>query len=50
MNICSDGHEEICYESKYCSLCSAIDEVRSLLETIKELREEINQKGMEEIH
>ena len=26
MNLCSDGHEEVCYEARTCPACEAIQE------------------------
>jgi len=39
MNLCSDNHDEICYEGRYCPLCDMRDE---LDESITELEREIN--------
>lgn len=38
MNLCDDGHQEICYEGRKCPLCEYIEdatkEIRALNETI----------------
>lgn len=33
MNLCDDGHDEVCYEGKYCPACELN---RELLETIED--------------
>lgn len=54
MNICSDGHEEICYNGLYCPFCEAIIDARENNDTlineinerdnhIDQLKEEINE-------
>jgi len=30
MTICDDGHEEICYEGRDCSLCEANEKIKEL--------------------
>jgi hypothetical protein len=39
MNLCSDGHEEICYESKECPACEFKEEVEELKDEIVKLNE-----------
>jgi hypothetical protein len=39
MEICSDGHDEICYESRACPACSLKDENAELQQKIKELKQ-----------
>lgn len=37
MNLCSDGHDEVCYETKKCPCCEWVGEVEDLraeLETL----------------
>ena len=29
MNLCSDGHEKICFEGRICPLCDMRDELRA---------------------
>lgn len=50
MTLCSDNHEEVCYEGRNCPACSALDdfrdaenEIEKLNKTIEEMREEIQQ-------
>lgn len=42
MNLCSDGHEEICYDSKSCPLCEKIAEMAELQKEINRLQEELD--------
>jgi hypothetical protein len=47
MNLCSSGHEEICYESRKCPLCIEIAEREAAekeLEIVKESRNESENK------
>lgn len=32
MNLCSDGHNEICYDSRYCPCCQVLEELKSVRE------------------
>ncbi len=45
MNLCSDNHEEICYEGRNCPLCAAksdlSDEIKTLKQTIDDQEERI---------
>lgn len=43
MNLCSDGHEEVCYEERNCPVCEKMTEIDTLEKTIRELREELKQ-------
>jgi hypothetical protein len=52
MNLCSDDHDEVCYEGKDCPVCKAISETNEekdinngLLDEIKDLKAEV--KDME---
>jgi len=40
MELCSDGHEEVCFECRDCPCCEAYEEIRNLEKTIKELEKE----------
>ena len=42
MNLCSDGHAEICFEGKVCPLCRFLDEIKSLEETVKDLERRLD--------
>ena len=35
MNLCSNGHEEICFESRKCPVCIIIGEHESEIEDLK---------------
>lgn len=45
MNLCSSGHEEICYESRQCPVCEIIAdknrEIEDKQSTIDRLKEEL---------
>ena len=48
LNLCSDGHEEICFEGVHCPVCGLIDDhdkqIDDLNDKIEELeREESNE-------
>jgi len=50
MNLCSDGHDEVCYDNKKCPVCEVIAEKDSvemerdnLLARVEELEEEADQ-------
>lgn len=47
MNLCSDDHDEICYEERMCPLCAVISEKKTLEETVGEKDEEIKDLNME---
>jgi len=47
MDLCSSGHDEICYQSRRCPLCIEIAEKEAAekeLEIVKESRDESNEK------
>ena len=39
MEMCSNGHEEICHSERYCPLCEVNDKIQSLEEERDELME-----------
>lgn len=41
MNLCSDGHDEVCYSERYCPCCIIIRDLDIAEDTVKELREEV---------
>jgi hypothetical protein len=47
MNLCSDGHEEVCYETRNCPCCESIKDkdadIEKLGETIANLEGEIKE-------
>ena len=43
MELCSNGHEEICFEVRTCPLCEAQDEIDNLLKEIASLEEKITE-------
>ena len=42
MNLCSDGHDEVCYEGRNCPVCIEIDNSRGLEKQIENLEEKIS--------
>ena len=49
MNLCDDGHAEVCYEGRNCPVCDAREEIdryqrdiEDLWEAIRELKEVIS--------
>ena len=41
MDLCSSGHDEVCYNAKRCPVCDKQDEVDRLQLETEKLREEI---------
>jgi hypothetical protein len=41
MNMCSDDHEEIVYNSRTCPLCDVLNEKKDLFSRIEDLEREI---------
>ena len=41
MNLCSDGHGELCYEGRNCPACDIVDEIEKLQLETERLRSEI---------
>lgn len=39
MNLCSYGHEEVCYEFRKCPVCEAKEEIKLLTEQLKDANE-----------
>lgn len=40
MNLCDDGHEEVCYDSRHCPVCEIIKDNKDLTERLTdELKE-----------
>lgn len=52
MNLCSDGHAEVCYEDRHCPACelasSKDDEIETLRERVRELEAEVEQLASQE--
>jgi len=42
MNLCSDGHDEVCYADRYCPCCIIIRDLDIAEATVKEQRSEIS--------
>lgn len=56
MNLCDDGHDEVCYEGRHCPCCKIIadkdeeisslgDQISTLEGEVSELKNEIAEKG-----
>jgi len=49
MNLCYDGHEEVCYEVKICPMCITIKDTNAEIEDLKiqigNLENSLNKKG-----
>ena len=43
MNLCSDGHDEICYEVRLCPVCESMKEIDRLERETEVLRDEIRE-------
>ncbi len=47
MNLCSDGHEEVCYSTRNCPACDAISdknkEISDLENQVADLRAEVEE-------
>jgi transcription initiation factor IIE alpha subunit len=44
MNLCSDGHQEICHEGNTCPLCEAISEHKGMDEANEDKINELKNK------
>lgn len=47
MNLCSHGHEEICYECRKCPLCEAGERITELESKVSELSDEVSKLDAE---
>jgi len=43
MKLCSNGHDEVCFDCRYCPVCSVSEDVAALEDTINDLENEIEQ-------
>jgi len=43
MELCGDGHEEICFDCRNCPVCEAQDEIADLEDRIIDLENEIDE-------
>lgn len=41
MNLCSDGHDEVCYAVRYCPVCSIKKDLEDANAKVEELEKEI---------
>lgn len=39
MNICNDGHDEVCYEVETCPACRLIGRLEAMLDEIESLKD-----------
>jgi hypothetical protein len=35
MNLCSDGHDEVCYETRHCPVCEIKDDLNIQIEKLE---------------
>jgi hypothetical protein len=46
MNLCSDGHDEVCYTGRLCPVCDVSENLNNMIidkdETIRVMQKEIN--------
>ena len=47
MNLCSDGHDEVCFEGRHCPVCEMRDERDGKQETIIDLNKTIDRLNTE---
>lgn len=43
MNLCDDGHEEVCYECRNCPACEAIKERDAAVEEAEKLQRDLEE-------
>lgn len=43
MNLCSNGHEEVCFEGRNCPLCDKMEEISNLEKEIEDLESELEE-------
>ena len=43
MNLCSNGHNEVCYESRSCPVCDKMEEIKDLENQIEKLQGEVEE-------
>ena len=43
MNLCSDGHTEVCYDGNYCPVCDLIADYEAKLANGEDEREQLQQ-------
>jgi hypothetical protein len=48
MNLCNDGHDEVCYEGRDCPVCEHVKTISDLEDKIYDLNEEIKKLNEEE--
>lgn len=41
MELCSDGHDEVCYDGRNCPVCEQIKETESVVEDLQKAEAEI---------
>jgi len=44
MNLCDDGHDEVCYEGKKCPVCAVLKQNDDILKEIEDLQEQLRER------
>lgn len=47
MNLCSNGHDEVCYEGRNCPACALCDQIKTLEDEIEDLENTIDKLNEE---
>ena len=47
MNLCSENHEEVCYEGRVCPACEVISEYEQRIDDLQETIYNLEEKVME---
>ncbi len=43
MELCSNGHEEVCYESRFCPVCAVKEEMQEKIDKLQEENDKLNE-------
>lgn len=43
MTLCEDGHDEVCFSSRYCPVCEELKKISVMEDEIYDLKEQIGQ-------
>ena len=42
MTLCSDGHDEVCFDGRNCPVCAELDNIKDYKKTIETLEKQIS--------